>query len=241
MSILRLDKYLADLKIGTRKEVGIYIRKGMVTINGEIVKKADTKIDSQLDIIAYNNEKLTYNEYIYIMLNKPQNTVSAREDGKCQTVIDILPEHWKRKNIAPAGRLDKNTTGLLVITDDGDFTHKMLAPKSHVYKIYEAELDETVTENDIIEFKNGISTATADFLPAELWLPNEDNKKIARVKIREGKFHQVKRMFAFCGKQVVNLKRLQIGGLELDEELSEGESKLLTKTDIEKIFVVNMH
>ena len=240
MELMRLDKFLVSQNIASRKEAGILARKGEITVDGAIVKAADMKIDPLKSTVKVKGKIVEYQKYIYIMLNKPEGVVSATEDGG-KTVIDILPEEYKRKDIAPAGRLDKNTTGLLIITDDGDFTHRMLSPKSGIYKEYEAELDMEVTLKDIEIFKNGIETKTAKFLPAELFVPNAQNRKVARVRICEGKFHQVKRMFAFCGKEVVKLKRLSIGNLELDVNLKEGECRLLSEVEKNNIFMSNLH
>ena len=235
MDLMRLDKFLVSQNICSRKEAGILARKGEIKVNGELVKAADIKIDPLNAKVSVKNKEINYQKYIYIMLNKPEGVVSAREDGD-KTVIDILPEEYKRKDIAPAGRLDKNTTGLLIITDDGDFTHRMLSPKSGIYKEYEALLDKAVTTEDIRTFASGIETKTAKFLPAELKIPDSENPFVARVRICEGKFHQVKRMFAFCGKEVVKLKRLSIGSLHLDEGLALGESRLLTEVEKNNIF-----
>ncbi len=240
MEKMRLDKYLTSQNICSRKEAGILARKGEITVNGAVVKNADIKIDADTALVTVKGKKVEYKKYIYVMLNKPEGVVSAREDGACPTVVDILPQEYKRMDIAPAGRLDKNTTGLLIITDDGDFTHRMLSPKSGVYKVYEAELDGDITESDVHTFKSGIKTQTAEFLPADLWLPDESNKKVARVKICEGKFHQVKRMFAFCGKEVLKLRRLSIGSLLIDEKLKEGECRLLSNEEVELVFLEKM-
>ncbi|MBE6731357.1 MAG: rRNA pseudouridine synthase [Ruminococcaceae bacterium] len=241
MEKMRLDKFLTSQNICSRKEAGILARKGEITVNGVICKNADIKIDAETAEVAVKGKSVFYKKYIYIMLNKPEGVVSAREDGACPTVVDILPDEYKRMSIAPAGRLDKNTTGLLIITDDGDFTHRMLSPKSGVYKVYEAELDGDITETDVKTFKNGIKTQTAEFLPAELWLPDADNKKVARVRICEGKFHQVKRMFAFCGKEVLKLRRFSIGSLHIDEKLAPGECRLLSAEETDLVFLDNLH
>ncbi len=240
MEKMRLDKFLTSQNICSRKEAGILARKGEITVNGGFVKNADIKIDADTAIVTVKGKKVEYKKYIYVMLNKPEGVVSAREDGACPTVVDILPNEFKRMDIAPAGRLDKNTTGLLIITDDGDFTHRMLSPKSGVYKVYEAELDGDITETDVNTFKSGIKTQTAEFLPADLWMPNESNKRVARVRICEGKFHQVKRMFAYCGKEVVALRRLSIGSLHIDENLKPGECRLLSEEETKLVFLDNL-
>ena len=241
MEKIRLDKFLTSQNICSRKEAGILARKGEITVDGVSVKSADIKIDPESSKVAVKGKEISYSKYIYIMLNKPEGVVSAREDGACPTVIDILPDEWKRMDIAPAGRLDKNTTGLLIITDDGDFTHRMLSPKSGIYKEYEAVLDDEITEEDVKKFADGIKTETAEFLPARMWLPDESDKYKARVRICEGKFHQVKRMFAYCGKQVVRLRRLSIGSLHIDEKLALGESRLLSEDEKNNVFLDMLH
>ena len=232
----RLDKFLSNQKIGSRKEVAQFAKKGMISVNGEVIKKADIKIDPENDEIAFQGQPITYRKFIYIMMNKPKGVVSATEDGRDRTVVDLLPDEWKRKGIFPAGRLDRNTTGLLVITNDGDMAHKMLAPKSHVYKIYRAELEKPVSVGDKEAFEKGIKYGEIEFLPAELRVPDENEPNIALVRIREGKFHQIKRMFEALDNKVVELKRLSVGGLRLDETLEEGGSRLLDEKEIDKIF-----
>lgn len=241
VSLERLDKFLTNQNICSRKEAGALARKGAVTVNGKTVAKADVKIDPQMDVVQVCGNPVVYNRFLYLMMNKPEGVLSATEDNKGKTVLDLVPEQWRRRGLAPAGRLDKNTTGLLILTDDGEFTHRMLAPKSHVYKVYEAGLDGDVTAEDIRAFEAGITTKTAEFLPASLWLPDPENPRKAMVRIREGKFHQVKRMFAFCGKQVVSLKRIRIGDLLLDDELAPGCCRMLNQDEIRRIFSGNMY
>lgn len=238
-NIQRLDKFLANQNIGSRKEVSALVRKGRVTVGGVVAEKSDMKIDADKDEIAVDGKVIGYSEFVYIMMNKPKGVVSATDDGKCETVVDLVPPELFRRGIFPAGRLDKNTTGLLIITNDGDMAHRMLAPKSHVYKIYEAELDGPVTGADIKAFEEGIKSGEQQFLPAQLWLKDENEPHKATVRIREGKFHQVKRMFAACGKTVLELKRCRIGALGLDESLGEGECRYLTKEELELIFTAD--
>ena len=177
-----------------------------------------------------------------MMVNKPAGVVSATQDNRDKTVIDILPAEYKRPGLFPAGRLDKDTEGLLIITNDGDFAHKMLSPSKKVYKQYEAELDGEITDDIIRAFKEGIVFSDgAKCLPAELRFADEKDKNNAVVKICEGKFHQVKKMFSSCGLRVVHLKRISIGNLYLSSKLTIGSCKLLTKLDIEAIFMGNIH
>lgn len=237
----RLDKVLASQNAGSRKEVAALIKSGAVAVNGTVVLRPEFKTDPGLDVLTVNGKTFSYNQFIYIMMNKPKGVLSATEDSRCSTVLDLVPDEMRRRGLAPAGRLDKDTTGLLIITNDGEMAHRMLSPKSHVYKIYEAVLDGNINDADIRRFSEGVVTETAAFLPARLWLEDDSRPNIAKVRIREGKFHQVKRMFASCGKNVVELKRLQIGDLHLDEKLPEGGCRLLSAEEIGKIFAVNLH
>lgn len=233
---MRLDKFLANENIGSRKEVGVLIRRGAVTVNGLAVKKADMQIDESKDVICVNGEEIVYNKFVYLLMNKPSGILTATRDSRARTVLDLIPTELNRKGLFPAGRLDKDTTGLLIITDDGDFAHRMLAPKSHVMKRYEAVLDIPAEESDIERFREGIASGEDVFAPAKLEISRED-PHVAWVEIREGKFHQVKRMFKACGKTVVKLKRLSIGELYLDEaSLEQGKVVVLTAEEANKVF-----
>lgn len=232
----RLDKFLSSQNICSRKDAARLAKKGAITVNGEQIKDTAVKIDPNADEIAVNGEIISYRKYVYIMMNKPAGVLSATEDTRVETVIDLLPPELYRRGLFPAGRLDKDTTGLMIITDDGDFAHKMLAPKSHVYKLYAAETRRPITDDDIAAFENGIEQGGRQFAPARLWSENIDGTEYAMTEIREGKFHQVKRMFQAVGNEVLTLKRLRIGKLWLDEALSEGEARLLTETEKQTIF-----
>ncbi len=237
----RIDKILVSQGIGSRREVQKRIKSGEVTVNGEIIRKPEFKANAENDKIAVLGKVLNYSEHIYIMMNKPAGVVSASQDNHDKTVIDILPDEYKRKGLFPAGRLDKDTEGLLIITDDGDFAHRMLSPKKHVDKQYIAQLDGEITEKTIQNFKQGIIFADGTkCLPAKLEIYNND-KKTGLVTICEGKFHQVKKMFISCGLNVVHLQRISIGGLYLDGNLPIGGCKLLTNLDKKLIFVGNLY
>lgn len=238
----RLDKFLTERGKGSRKEVQKLIRSGAVCVNGTICKKPEAKLNEQSDTVTVSGEKVDGDKFIYIMMNKPAGVVSATKDNHDKTVIDILPDEFKRPNMFPAGRLDKDTEGLLIITNDGEFAHKMLSPSKKVYKQYEAELDGEVTGDTIYAFKNGITFSDGTkCMPAELIIHDKSRKNTAIVKICEGKFHQVKKMFAACGLKVVHLKRISIGNLYLGSNLTIGCCKKLTKLDIESIFIGNIH
>lgn len=237
----RIDKILVSQGIGSRREVQKRIKSGEVTVNGEIIRKPEFKANAENDKIAVLGKVLNYSEHIYIMMNKPAGVVSASQDNHDKTVIDILPDEYKRKGLFPAGRLDKDTEGLLIITDDGDFAHRMLSPKKHVDKRYIARLDGEITEKIIQKFKQGIIFADGTkCLPAKLEIYNND-KKTGLVTICEGKFHQVKKMFISCGLNVVHLQRISIGDLYLDGNLPIGGCKLLTNLDKKLIFVGNLY
>lgn len=223
---IRLDKYLANQNLGTRKEITRLIRKGLAKIDDIVVKDPSVKFDPSVNKIKFEDKEIVYSKFIYIMMNKPKGVLSATRDKKAQTVLDLIPEEYDRVGLFPAGRLDKDSTGLLIITDDGDFAHKMLAPKSHVYKLYEVLLKSPCEDEYITAFEKGVSDSENDFLPAELNY-DKQNSKVAYVTVREGKFHQVKRMFKAVGNEVIELKRLKIGELKLDKMLKEGECKLL--------------
>lgn len=238
----RLDKILVSQSIGSRKEVQKLIKSGAVSVNGEICKKIDFKADTENDEITVNGQALNYQKYVYIMMNKPAGVVSATTDNHDRTVIDILPPEFKRKGLFPAGRLDKDTEGLLIITDDGDFAHRMLSPKKHVYKKYIAEVDSDITEETVKRFEEGIVFADGTkCLPAKLELEENSDKRRAIVTICEGKFHQVKKMFISCGINVVHLQRISIGNLYLDGKLPIGCCKMMSNLDKELIFLGNIH
>ena len=234
---MRLDKFLASQNFGTRKEVQKLIKSGQVTIDGEPAKKPDKKVNPEENKVAVKGKEITYTEHIYIVMNKPKGYISASEDKKEKTVIDLVPEEWKRKNLFPAGRLDKDTTGLMIITDDGDFAHRMLSPKKHVDKRYLAELDGEVTESMVEAFKNGIEFYDGTLCLSATLIPDKKTKNIAQVIIREGKYHQVKKMFLTQGLTVKNLKRLQIGSFVLPKELAEGNCRPMSEAEIEAVFL----
>ncbi len=238
----RLDKLLVQGGIGSRREVQKLIKSGEVSVDGEICKKTDEKIDETQSKITVYGQVVNCEKYIYIMMNKPSGVVSATVDNLDKTVIDILPKEMQRNGLFPAGRLDKDTEGLLIITNDGDFAHKMLSPRHHIDKTYVAELDTPIDDDTIRRFAEGIEFADGTrCLPAILKAePNSDNL-LANVTICEGKFHQVKKMFISCGIKVVHLKRISIGSLYLDSKLPIGSCKLMSNLDKEAIFIGKMH
>lgn len=234
---MRLDKYLAEMGVGTRQEVKKQIRQGKAAVNGTVVKAADTKIDENCDEVTICGRNISYVSYEYYMLNKPAGVVSATEDRRDTTVIDLIKEK-KRKDLFPVGRLDKDTEGLLLITNDGDLAHRLLAPKKHVDKVYYAKIDGMVTEEDVKRFAEGIDIGAEEeemTRPAKLDIMKSAEESEIRLTIHEGKFHQVKRMFLAVGKEVTYLKRERMGTLCLDENLKPGEYRLLTEEEIENV------
>lgn len=233
----RLDKIIASSGLLTRSEVKLQIKKGFVTVNGNVVTDSSLKFDCEIDDICLDGKPLTKSKYTYIMLNKPKGVVSATNDNMDLTVVDILPNNLKRKNLFPAGRLDKDTVGFCLITDDGEFAHNILSPSRHVDKTYIATLNKEVEFLSAQKaFKDGVVLADGTvLLSAELEKLEEYTEPTYKVVIKEGKYHQVKRMFASLGATVIELKRIKIGGLELDYSLEEGQARLLTKDELLKI------
>ena len=236
--MIRLDKYLADMSIGTRQEVKKYIRQGRVKINEDIIKKPEYKIREDEDKITFDGAPVAYETFEYYMLNKPAGVISATEDKRDKTVLDLIKEK-KRKDLFPVGRLDKDTEGLLLITNDGALAHRLLSPKKHVDKCYYAKISGGVTEEDVRVFKERINIGTQEepewTMPAELKILEKGTVSRIRLTIWEGKFHQVKRMFLAVGKEVVYLKRERMGALVLDEELAPGEDRKLTDSELKSI------
>ena len=229
---LRLDELLADMGYGTRSEIKKEIAKGGVTVNGTVMKKPEAKIDTERDIVCIKGEKAVYARYEYFMLNKPAGVVSATMDRRERTVLDLI-EDKKRDDLFPVGRLDKDTEGLLLITNNGELAHQLLSPKKHVDKVYFARVRGTVTEEDIKMFSEGLDIGDEKkTLPAQLSILSSGEISETRITIREGRFHQIKRMFAAVGKEVVYLKRLGMGTLTLDESLAPGEYRRLTEEEV---------
>ncbi len=233
MPTIRLDKYLADAGMGTRSEIKKYIKKGIVTVNGNIVKIPDLKITPE-DLVYFNNKPISFNEYEYYLLNKPAGFVSATKDNTAPTVISLIKS--TRKDLFPVGRLDKDTEGLLLITNDGALSHKLLSPKRHVDKTYYAIIDGIVTEDDVSAFQNGLEIGDTDLniaLPAQLFILDiKDHISYVNVTIQEGKFHQIKRMFQSREKKVQYLRRISMGPITLPDDLPLGEYRSLTSEEL---------
>lgn len=238
---MRLDKLLAHCGFGTRKEVKDYIKKGYVLVNNKVVKVDKTQVNPQEDVIEVDGEIIHYEEYIYYMLNKPQGYVSATEDNLHPTVVELIDDYY-RNDLFPVGRLDIDTEGLLILTNDGQLAHQLLSPKKHCPKIYYARIDGEVNNVDVERFRDGV-VIDDDYLckSAKLEILNVHQRKSEiTVEIYEGKFHQVKKMFEAVGKKVEYLKRIQMKNLKLDENLNLGEYRRLTDEEIDRLKHENM-
>lgn len=229
----RIDKILSNMGYGTRKEVKALISGGLVEIDGIIVKEPGQKAVTDSQEIKVGGLRLYYKDFIYIMMNKPQGVISATEDIRETTVIDLLTDEYKAFNPFPVGRLDKDTEGLLLITNDGQLSHRLLSPKKNVPKKYMAKVAGRVTEQDAEVFGMGVTLEDGyKTMASELEILERGSISLVEITIYEGKFHQVKRMFKAVGKEVIFLKRISMGGLKLDETLRPGEYRELNETEL---------
>ena len=239
--MMRIDKYLADCGIGTRSEVKKYIKAKQITVNGEIVAKPEQKIDENIDVLCFKGQPITYEKYVYYLFHKPAGCVTAKQDNVHKTVMEYFPEEIKAKDISPVGRLDLDTEGLLLFTNDGPLTHHLLSPTHHIPKTYYAILDKEVPLEAVQQFKEGVDIGDDKLtLPAELEIlpvrTDEESNSIysAKLTIHEGRFHQVKRMFEAVGCTVTYLKRLSMGSLNLGD-LEKGEFRRLTEDEVKSL------
>lgn len=235
---MRLDKFLVAVGLGSRTEVKGLLKKKAITVNGKVETQAKAQVDETKDQVAYQGQALRYENFVYYLLNKPAGVISATEDKTHKTVLDLLDDTARFKEVFPVGRLDKDTTGLLLLTNNGGLAHAMLSPKKHVDKVYEAEVAGLMTEADQTAFAKGIALSDHQCQPAKLEILELDREKeLSRVQItiREGKFHQVKRMVAACGKEVLALKRLSMGPLVLDPRLEVGDYRRLTPEELKSL------
>ena len=228
---MRLDKFLANMGVGTRSEVKQLLKKGSVKVNQNIVKLPKLHVNPNSDEIMVNDEVVSYIDKVYIMLNKPKGYISATEDELHPTIIDLIPE-YTHLNIFPVGRLDKDTEGLLLVTNDGQFNHEVMNPNKHVSKTYEVYSKHPITQFDIDKFKSGIELSDGKLKPAIL---KKVDDYVSHVTIYEGKYHQVKRMFHSIENEVLELKRIKIAQLELDHNLDLGSYRLLTQIDFDNL------
>ncbi|MCM1115259.1 MAG: rRNA pseudouridine synthase [Clostridium sp.] len=230
----RIDKIIAKAENISRTDARALIKKGLVTIDGKIIRDIGQKADELACEIICNGSRLCYSEFVYIMMNKPKGVISASDGGADTTVVDILPQEMKRKNLFPAGRLDKDTTGFVLITDDGGFAHRILSPKNHIPKTYIAKLDKPFDAHVMEGFKQGVRLNTDICMPAELEAVGGDYTA-ARVTIRQGMYHQIKRMFSHYGLTVLELERIKMGDLYLDETLESGACRYLTDEELKLV------
>lgn len=235
MGFERIDKIISSVTNYSRKDVKNLIKKRAVTANGSVVLSASDKFDPENSDITINGEKTVYQKYVYIMMNKPQGVVSATEDKKDTTVTDLLCDKYSGRNLFPAGRLDKYTTGFVLITDDGEFAHNILSPSRHVEKTYILSAERLVTDVEYEKIINGMTIDGEKLLPAALKLLKEEKNPVYEIKIKQGKYHQIKRMFSEFGNKVITLHRTAIGKLELDSNLSSGGYREITEDELRQI------
>ena len=230
--MMRLDKFMTEMEIGSRSQVKTYIKKGLVQVNGNVCKDTDYKLNENVDKVCYLGEELKYQKYQYFMLNKPQGVVTATKDMVDKTVMDLLTD-VRKKDLSPVGRLDKDTEGLLLITNDGALAHTLLSPKKHVDKVYRVQLKAPISNEDILALEFGVDIGDEEITrPAKVQKLQEQEILLT---IHEGRFHQVKRMLQAVGNEVVFLKREAFGNLKLDTNLKVGEFRELTKEEIEQL------
>lgn len=235
MATERIDKIIASCTEYSRKDVRGLIRRGAVTLDGSAVRSPETKADPASAAIAVNGVPVIYKKYIYIMLNKPEGVVSSTDEKGMTTVLDLVDDEARRRNVFPAGRLDRDTTGFVLLTDDGAFAHEILSPAKHVEKTYVLTAQRKLTPEQQREMEQGIEMDGEPLQPCELTLLEDDLQPVYEIKIKQGKYHQIKRMFARFDNQVLTLRRTAIGGLALDPALEEGEWRELTPAEVEMI------
>ena len=233
---MRVDKLLSNVGVASRAELKKYCKQGMISVNGKVINNPGVQVDSESDDIRFNGEKIVYREFVYIMLNKPDGYISATFDKYDPIVLDLIDQSYLVFEPFPVGRLDKDTEGLLVLTNDGQLSHRVLSPKKHVPKTYYAKIQGKVTEEDILAFEKGVILDDGyETMPSQLKILKSDDMSEIELTIHEGKFHQVKRMFESVGKKVVYLKRLSMGKLKLDESLELGAYRELTEEEVKLI------
>ncbi|HEL1074837.1 TPA: rRNA pseudouridine synthase [Streptococcus equi subsp. zooepidemicus] len=235
---MRLDKFLVDAGLGSRSQVKLLLKKKQVSVNGVSQTSSKYQVNEMTDEVSYQGQRLNYEAFVYYMLNKPKGVISATEDSSHKTVLDLLDDTARQKAVFPVGRLDKDTHGLLLVTNDGKLAHALLSPKKHVAKQYLAVVDGMMTQEDVKHFAQGITLKDHQCMPAHLDILeiNESLKtSLVKITIEEGKFHQVKRMVAACGKTVSDLQRISMGPLQLDSALAPGAYRRLTAAELEAL------
>ena len=234
MALVRLDKLLSDMGIASRKELKDMIRRGRVSVNGVTATAPDMKLDGETALVCLDGQRLSYSKFHYFMIDKPTGVLSVTEDRKQATVMDLITPEMRRMGLFPVGRLDKDTSGLLILTNDGDYAHRVISPKSGVEKLYYARVDGSLSQKDVEAFEKGIVLADGtECLPAKLELLAE---RECFVRVMEGKYHQVRRMLASRGAPVLELRRLSIGALKLDESLGPGGFRELDQTEKDQVY-----
>lgn len=228
----RIDKIIVSQTQYSRKEVKELVRQKRVTVNDKVISKSDIKVDSQKEKIKIDGNEISIKKHVYLILNKPKGYISATEDKTMQTVLELVPKEYQHRNLFPAGRLDKDTTGLMIITDDGEFAHNILSPKKHVKKLYDVTIDIEVTEEMVKGFKNGVALNDGECKSALLEITGINTGLVTLV---EGRYHQIKRMFGCYGAKVIELKRIGMGDLRLPEDLEEGQCRELTEYELKKV------
>jgi len=237
---MRLDKYLGNMGCGSRKELKILIKKGRASVNGQVEKDPGKHVDPDKDQVEFMGQNIGYKPLVYIMLHKPDGYVSATEDSRERTVLELI-KGYEHYDLFPVGRLDKDTEGLLILSNDGKMAHNILSPKKHVPKKYYAVIDGKVTEDDIKAFNKGVTLDDGyETMPATMSILKSDMESEIELTIMEGKFHQVKRMFESVGKQVTYLKRIQMGALRLDESLGLGDYRELSDEELQALQQVDI-
>lgn len=233
---MRVDKLLSNVGVASRAELKKYCKQGLISVNGKVINNPGIQVDSENDEVMFNGEKIVYREFIYIMLNKPDGYISATFDKHDPIVLDLIDSSYLVFEPFPVGRLDKDTEGLLVLTNDGQLSHRVLSPKKHVPKTYYAKIQGKVTEEDILAFEKGVILDDGyETMPSQLKILKSNDISEIELTIHEGKFHQVKRMFESVDKKVVYLKRISMGKLKLDESLELGEYRELTEEEVKLI------
>ena len=228
----RLDKVISNQIGYSRKEVKDLVKQKRITINGDIALKSDVKVDVLVDKIFVDGKEISFKKFVYLMLNKPKGYVSATEDKNMPTVLELVPDEYLHRDLFPAGRLDRDTTGLMLITDDGEFAHNILSPKKHVKKTYNVTIDIPMTEEMVIGFKNGVNLIDGECKEAELTITGEYTGVVV---LTEGRYHQIKRMFGCFGAKVVELERIGMGDFCLPEDLELGECREFSNEELKQV------
>lgn len=228
----RIDKVISNQTNYSRKDVKELVKKRLVSVNGVIINKSDMKVNQDSDEIKILGEEIVVKKYVYLVLNKPKGFISATEDRSERTVLDLVPSEYMHRNLFPAGRLDKDTTGLMIITDDGEFAHNILAPKKHIKKTYQVVIDKEMTEDMVKGFKEGVKLNDGECKSANLEITGEYS---GIVELTEGRYHQIKRMFGCFSAKVLELERIKMGNLTLPSDLNQGECRELTEEELKRI------